>query len=257
MSEVILQGSALSKTYREGALITPVFEDLDVAVRAGESLAIVGASGTGKSTLLHLLAGLDQPTSGRVHLMGEDLYSHSEAEKGRLRNRHLGFIYQFHHLLPEFTAVENVMMPLLIAGKAADKARQPAIELLEQVGLGHRLKHKPGELSGGERQRVAPWSCIRVDCRSGPDDAADEQACALPSDHIIRVHPRGRLLTAQSGIAAPGIRNFLLVIGPCRHVALAIRCVAGSMGAGGCICGSNRRLPPCPEVAVGPIRPKR
>ena len=155
MSEVILQGSALSKTYREGALITPVFEDLDVAVRAGESLAIVGASGTGKSTLLHLLAGLDQPTSGRVHLMGEDLYRHSEAEKGRLRNRHLGFIYQFHHLLPEFTAVENVMMPLLIAGKAADKARQPAIELLEQVGLGHRLKHKPGELSGGERQRVA------------------------------------------------------------------------------------------------------
>ena len=155
MSEVILQGRSLSKTYREGALVTPVFEGLDVAVRAGESLAIVGASGTGKSTLLHLLAGLDQPTSGRVHLMGEDLYSHSEAEKGRLRNRHLGFIYQFHHLLPEFTAVENVMMPLLIAGKAADKARQPAIELLEQVGLGHRLKHKPGELSGGERQRVA------------------------------------------------------------------------------------------------------
>jgi lipoprotein-releasing system ATP-binding protein len=155
MSEVILQGRSLSKTYREGALVTPVFEGLDVAVRAGESLAIVGASGTGKSTLLHLLAGLDQPTSGTVQLMGEDLYSHSEAEKGRLRNRHLGFIYQFHHLLPEFTAVENVMMPLLIAGKAAEQARQPAVELLEQVGLGHRLKHKPGELSGGERQRVA------------------------------------------------------------------------------------------------------
>jgi lipoprotein-releasing system ATP-binding protein len=155
MSEVILQGRSLSKTYREGALVTPVFEGLDVAVRAGESLAIVGASGTGKSTLLHLLAGLDQPTSGSVQLMGEDLYSHSEAEKGRLRNRHLGFIYQFHHLLPEFTAVENVMMPLLIAGKAAEQARQPAVELLEQVGLGHRLKHKPGELSGGERQRVA------------------------------------------------------------------------------------------------------
>ncbi len=155
MSEVILRGSALSKTYREGALITPVFEGLDVAVRAGESLAIVGASGTGKSTLLHLLAGLDQPTSGHVQLMGEDIYSRSETEKARLRNRHLGFIYQFHHLLPEFTAVENVMMPLLIAGKSAEQARQPAIELLEQVGLGHRLKHKPGELSGGERQRVA------------------------------------------------------------------------------------------------------
>ena len=155
MSEIILQGSALSKTYREGDLVTPVFEGLDVAVLAGESLAIVGASGTGKSTLLHLLAGLDQPTSGHVRLMGEDLYAHSEAEKGRLRNRHLGFIYQFHHLLPEFSAIENVMMPLLIAGKSIKQARQPALELLEQVGLGHRLKHKPGELSGGERQRVA------------------------------------------------------------------------------------------------------
>ena len=155
MSDIILQGAGLSKTYREGALVTPVFEGLDLAVRRGESLAIVGASGTGKSTLLHLLAGLDQPTAGHVRLMGEDLYSHTEAEKGRLRNRHLGFIYQFHHLLPEFSAVENVMMPLLIAGTATRDARPRARELLEQVGLGHRLKHKPGELSGGERQRVA------------------------------------------------------------------------------------------------------
>ena len=155
MSEVILRGRKLSKTYREGDLITPVFEGLDVEVRAGESLAIVGASGTGKSTLLHLLAGLDQPTSGHVQLMGEDVYSRSEADKGRLRNRHLGFIYQFHHLLPEFTAVENVMLPLLIAGMDVKQARQPALDLLGQVGLGHRLKHKPGELSGGERQRVA------------------------------------------------------------------------------------------------------
>ena len=155
MSELILEGSSLGKTYREGDLVTPVFSGIDIQVHAGESLAIVGASGSGKSTLLHLLAGLDRPTEGEVRLMGTDLYRHTEAEKGRLRNRHLGFIYQFHHLLPEFTALENVMMPLLINGTPPVKAILPAQELLKQVGLSHRLTHKPGELSGGERQRVA------------------------------------------------------------------------------------------------------
>ncbi|WP_395771650.1 lipoprotein-releasing ABC transporter ATP-binding protein LolD [Arenimonas sp.] len=155
MSELILEGSCLGKTYREGDLITPVFSGIDIQVHAGESLAIVGASGSGKSTLLHLLAGLDRPTEGEVRLMGDNLYRHTEAKKGHLRNLHLGFIYQFHHLLPEFTALENVMMPLLINGIAPAMAILPAQELLKQVGLSHRLVHKPGELSGGERQRVA------------------------------------------------------------------------------------------------------
>jgi lipoprotein-releasing system ATP-binding protein len=155
MSELILEGSCLGKTYREGDLITPVVSGMDIQVHAGESLAIVGASGSGKSTLLHLLAGLDRPTEGEVRLMGDNLYRHTEAKKGHLRNLHLGFIYQFHHLLPEFTALENVMMPLLINGIAPAMAILPAQELLKQVGLSHRLVHKPGELSGGERQRVA------------------------------------------------------------------------------------------------------
>jgi lipoprotein-releasing system ATP-binding protein len=155
MNKIILSGMGLAKTYREGALVTPVFSGLDIQIRAGESLAIVGASGSGKSTLLHLLAGLDSPTQGCVELLGHDLYSHSESEMGRLRNQHLGFIYQFHHLLPEFTALENVMMPLLIAGKSIRQASEPAKQLLDEVGLSHRIGHKPGELSGGERQRVA------------------------------------------------------------------------------------------------------
>jgi lipoprotein-releasing system ATP-binding protein len=155
MSKVIIEGIDLAKTYQEGNLTTPVFSGINVQVLAGESLAIVGASGSGKSTLLHLLAGLDKPTAGSVNLMSQPLQQFSEADRGRLRNRHLGFIYQFHHLLPEFTALENVMMPLLIAGQPARQAGIPSKALLEEVGLGHRLQHKPGELSGGERQRVA------------------------------------------------------------------------------------------------------
>lgn len=155
MSKIIIDGVGLAKTYQEGELNTPVFSAINVQVLAGESLAIVGASGSGKSTLLHLLAGLDNPTAGTVQLMEQDLHNTSELERGRLRNRYLGFIYQFHHLLPEFTALENVMMPLLIAGQSAKQASIPARALLEQVGLDHRLQHKPGELSGGERQRVA------------------------------------------------------------------------------------------------------
>lgn len=154
MSEVI-RAEKLGKVYAEGSLHTPVFDGLDFSVQAGETVAILGASGAGKSTLLHLLGGLDVPTSGEVFVAGQQMSALSDAERGRLRNRALGFVYQFHHLLPEFTALENVMMPVLLAGCATQEAAKRAQALLESVGLGHRLMHKPGELSGGERQRAA------------------------------------------------------------------------------------------------------
>lgn len=151
----VLEARKLAKTYREGALETPVFADLDLAIAPGEAVAIIGASGVGKSTLLHLLGGLDTPSAGEVRVAGQAMAALSDAERGRLRNRALGFVYQFHHLLPEFTALENVMLPLLVRGEPSAAALPPARALLEQVGLGHRLGHKPGELSGGERQRCA------------------------------------------------------------------------------------------------------
>lgn len=151
----VIRAEALAKTYAEGKMRTPVFDGLDLAVQAGETVAIVGASGAGKSTLLHLLGGLDTPTSGEVYVAGQQMSRLSNAARGQLRNRALGFVYQFHHLLPEFTALENVMMPVALGGQDMAAARQRASVLLEQVGLGHRLEHKPGELSGGERQRAA------------------------------------------------------------------------------------------------------
>ncbi len=151
----VLRAEKLGKTYSEGGLHTPVFDGLDFAVAAGETVAILGASGAGKSTLLHLLGGLDTPTSGEVFVLGERMGALSDAARGALRNRALGFVYQFHHLLPEFTALENVMLPVLLGGSAVADATARAKSLLESVGLGHRLQHKPGELSGGERQRAA------------------------------------------------------------------------------------------------------
>ena len=155
MDNDVIRAEGLGKTYAEGSLHTQVFDGLDIAVAKGETVAILGASGAGKSTLLHLLGGLDVPSAGEVFVDGQKMSALSDAARGRLRNQSLGFVYQFHHLLPEFTALENVMMPVLLAGKSTTEASRRAQALLENVGLGHRLQHKPGELSGGERQRAA------------------------------------------------------------------------------------------------------
>ncbi|MBS9339856.1 lipoprotein-releasing ABC transporter ATP-binding protein LolD [Neisseria elongata] len=155
MSNTILACEAVCKNYYDGQLNVQVLDNLTLQVDKGQSIGIVGASGSGKSTLLHILGGLDKPTSGRVSLMGQDLSQLSQKQLSGLRNQYLGFVYQFHHLLPEFSALENVMMPLLIGKRPKEQARERALLMLEKVGLKDRVQHRPGELSGGERQRAA------------------------------------------------------------------------------------------------------
>ncbi|SHE68625.1 lipoprotein-releasing ABC transporter ATP-binding protein LolD [Thermomonas hydrothermalis] len=192
VTQAVIRAENLGKTYAEGKLHTPVFSGLTLAIHPGETVAILGASGAGKSTLLHLLGGLDVPTAGEVYVAGQKMSALSDAERGRLRNRALGFIYQFHHLLPELSALENVMMPLLLAGRPLAEAQTRAQAMLEAVGLGHRLDHKPGELSGGERQRTAVARALinRPACVLGdePTGNLDERTAAQVFGQMLELN---------------------------------------------------------------------
>ncbi|MCF6253882.1 MAG: lipoprotein-releasing ABC transporter ATP-binding protein LolD [Thiomicrorhabdus sp.] len=187
MSEFVLQAKELSKSFTDAAVQTTVFTDVNLAIKPGEKVAIVGASGSGKSTLLHILAGLDQPDSGEVLLNGASFSQQKDTPRGRLRNQYMGFVYQFHHLLPELSALENVMLPLRVRRTAAKEAQTTAEKLLTRVGLADRAHHKSSELSGGERQRVAiaralitEPKCILADEPTGNlDDTSADQVFQL------------------------------------------------------------------------------
>ena len=209
MSEAVLQCVDLGRTYSDGDSAVVVLEGVALTLAPGEKIAIVGASGSGKSTLLNLLGGLDEPTAGRVVVAGQDLAELGESELCRWRNRRLGFVYQFHHLLPEFDALENVAMPLLIGGLNRVEAMEKASNLLARVGMDHRLTHRPGKLSGGERQRVAiaralvnEPDCVLMDEPTGNlDPQSAEQVLAL-IDELGREQAAFVVVTHDPAIAS-------------------------------------------------------